>query len=133
MEPETRAGEEEREQFRSGSPVVWPVMSSIPHGSITLMVSHIALLGKGLSQTIHILLIWASVATESRRIPGKPDCCPSCGKHDIRPSVVRGMLDAVMSVFSYAPYRCRACERRFYRHMREADQEEPESQSNAGQ
>jgi hypothetical protein len=35
------------------------------------------------------------------------------------------VIDPLMHVMSYAPYRCRACEKRFYRHMRilETDEE----------
>jgi hypothetical protein len=42
--------------------------------------------------------------------------CPNCHGHDIRPSFQRGFLDAVYSFFSCMPYRCRACEARFYRY-----------------
>jgi hypothetical protein len=33
---------------------------------------------------------------------------------DIRHSLQRGMLDALMSAFGKSPRRCRFCERRFY-------------------
>jgi hypothetical protein len=40
--------------------------------------------------------------------------CPSCDGVDIRHSLQRGILDAVMSAFGKSPRRCRFCERRFY-------------------
>jgi DNA-directed RNA polymerase subunit RPC12/RpoP len=41
--------------------------------------------------------------------------CPSCGGADIRHSLPRGLLDSFMMAFGKTPFRCRRCERRFYR------------------
>jgi len=40
--------------------------------------------------------------------------CPRCGGFDVRPSLTRRMVDAVMERFSRRAYRCRFCRRRFY-------------------
>jgi transposase-like protein len=41
--------------------------------------------------------------------------CPSCNSPDIRRSIGRGMVDAVMLSLQRTPYRCRGCRRRFFR------------------
>ena len=42
--------------------------------------------------------------------------CPNCLMRDIRPSFQKGFQDTVFRLFSCMPYRCRACETRFYRY-----------------
>ena len=49
----------------------------------------------------------------------KPLRCPRCGWLDIRLSSRRGLIDAVLSTLSLAPYRCRTCGARFHRIRRE--------------
>ena len=39
--------------------------------------------------------------------------CPSCWR-DTRRSYSRGIIDRLAYLFSFAPYRCRACGKRFY-------------------
>ncbi|MGD0778629.1 MAG: hypothetical protein ABSC05_38100 [Candidatus Solibacter sp.] len=53
--------------------------------------------------------------------------CPSCGGADVRHSLPRGLLDSLMMAFGKAPFRCRGCERRFYRHPASPAQAEPEA------
>jgi hypothetical protein len=67
------------------------------------------------------------VDEEIKLVPGKPHQCPSCGRKDIRPSVVRGARDGFMRMCGFLPWRCRACERRFYRKMRVAEDVEENS------
>ena len=43
--------------------------------------------------------------------------CPNCGGKDIRPSFAEGMRDSIMLFFQMTPFRCRACEKRFYRRV----------------
>src|ERR1019366_2772813 len=52
--------------------------------------------------------------------------CPSCGGADIRHSLPRGLLDWFMMAFGKAPFRCRRCERRFYRSVAVPAPAEPE-------
>ena len=40
--------------------------------------------------------------------------CPGCGGLDVRHSLKRGLVDALMEMFSRVPFRCRGCARRFY-------------------
>ena len=40
--------------------------------------------------------------------------CPNCGGPDTRHSKRRGILDTLMTTFGKSPFRCRACNRRFY-------------------
>jgi hypothetical protein len=44
--------------------------------------------------------------------------CPGCWGHDLRSSFHQGLMDNLASMFSLAPYRCRVCGKRFYRHRR---------------
>lgn len=64
-----------------------------------------------------------SSAVESQQVQanGGPERCPGCGSADLRRSFTAGMRDAVMQAFSFVPWRCRACERRFYRRLVLAD------------
>jgi len=41
--------------------------------------------------------------------------CPSCTSTNIRRSNRQGFLDQALRLFFVAPYRCRACRRKFYR------------------
>ena len=43
--------------------------------------------------------------------------CPSCGARDVRPSMPRGVWDAIVTAFGRFPMRCRQCQRRFYPHL----------------
>ena len=43
--------------------------------------------------------------------------CPSCGGADVRHSLQRGIVDSFMKAIGRTPYRCRRCERRFYRRV----------------
>jgi hypothetical protein len=40
--------------------------------------------------------------------------CPGCWKRDVQRSRSRGLKDVVARAFSLVPFRCRACQRRFY-------------------
>jgi hypothetical protein len=43
----------------------------------------------------------------------------------VRSSSPHGILDGMMAIFQFAPYRCRGCRSRFYRRsVREAEDEE---------
>ena len=53
--------------------------------------------------------------------------CPSCNGIDIRHSLQRGPLDALMTAFGRKPFRCRACERRFYVHVATPGEDDSES------
>jgi DNA-directed RNA polymerase subunit RPC12/RpoP len=55
--------------------------------------------------------------------------CPSCGGADVRHSLPRGLLDSFMMAFRKAPFRCRRCERRFYRHAAIPSPAEPEART----
>jgi len=39
--------------------------------------------------------------------------CPRCGWHDTRPSHSSDILDMVVRLFGFRPYRCRSCGNRF--------------------
>jgi hypothetical protein len=52
-----------------------------------------------------------------------------CGGHDVRPSARRGLMDNIRKIFSQAPYRCRACQHRYYRHLL-AGPDSPENDEN---
>jgi hypothetical protein len=39
--------------------------------------------------------------------------CPHCGWHDTRPSHSSNILDMVVRLFGFRPYRCRSCGKRF--------------------
>jgi rubredoxin len=41
--------------------------------------------------------------------------CPRCGGRDVRRSAFRGLLDSFMVALRRQPFRCRACQCRFYR------------------
>jgi hypothetical protein len=41
--------------------------------------------------------------------------CPNCHGLNVRQSHSAGLLDAILSVASYAPFRCRVCQHRFYK------------------
>jgi hypothetical protein len=43
--------------------------------------------------------------------------CPSCGARDVRHSMSRGFLDAVIGALGRSPMRCRQCQKRFYRRL----------------
>jgi len=49
--------------------------------------------------------------------------CPQCGWQDVRLSRPRTALDAALSMFSVAPFRCRTCGARFYRYHRRRETE----------
>jgi hypothetical protein len=49
--------------------------------------------------------------------------CPNCKIHDIRPSFQKGFQDTLFRVFSCMPYRCRACEKRFYRYVERKEED----------
>jgi DNA-directed RNA polymerase subunit RPC12/RpoP len=57
--------------------------------------------------------------------------CPNCGGADIRHSLRRGILDWLMNVFDKAPFRCRRCERRFYRRVAVREPVEAEAETPA--
>jgi DNA-directed RNA polymerase subunit RPC12/RpoP len=41
--------------------------------------------------------------------------CPRCGGLDVRHSVPRGFKDSFMMTLGRSPFRCRACQYRFYK------------------
>jgi len=45
--------------------------------------------------------------------------CPECGWTDLRRSMPKGFLDALMRIVRLVPYRCRSCGLRFYRPERD--------------
>ena len=45
----------------------------------------------------------------------RTEFCARCGKSDIRASWAAGIVDAVLAGFRHYPYRCRACNYRYYR------------------
>ena len=55
--------------------------------------------------------------------------CPSCGGADIRHSLPRGLWDSFLMAFGKTPFRCRRCERRFYRHTATPALAEPEART----
>ena len=48
----------------------------------------------------------------------KTESCPNCGKTDTRPSWPAGIVDTLLSGLHHYPYRCRACQYRYYRSRR---------------
>jgi hypothetical protein len=40
--------------------------------------------------------------------------CPNCAGRNVRPSVAMRLEDKLRAMFHYTPYRCRACQNRFY-------------------
>ena len=59
--------------------------------------------------------------------------CPSCGGADIRHSLPRGLLDSLMMAFGKEPFRCRRCERRFYRHTTILSRPEADKEADTAQ
>jgi transposase-like protein len=41
--------------------------------------------------------------------------CPSCGGRNVRPAQPVRLEDKLRAVFRFVPYRCRACQYRFYK------------------
>ena len=41
--------------------------------------------------------------------------CPHCGWQNVRLSHNKGVLDALLGIFSVFPFRCRSCGARFHR------------------
>ena len=41
--------------------------------------------------------------------------CPVCGWMDVRRSMPKGFVDALVRMVGLVPYRCRSCGLRFYR------------------
>jgi len=39
--------------------------------------------------------------------------CPRCGWHNTRPSHTSNLLDMMVRMFGFRPYRCRSCGNRF--------------------
>ena len=48
----------------------------------------------------------------------RTEFCNRCGKTDVRPSWPAGILDPLLAVLHHYPYRCRACQYRYYRYRR---------------
>jgi hypothetical protein len=48
----------------------------------------------------------------------RAEYCARCGKSDIRASWAAGIVDAVLAGLHHYPYRCRACNYRYYRFRR---------------
>lgn len=44
--------------------------------------------------------------------------CPDCGRSDIFPLPVESMADRIAWAAFRGPFRCRACDRKFYRRIR---------------
>ncbi len=51
--------------------------------------------------------------TQQAIAAGMPPC-PNCAGHNVRPSLAVGLEDRLRAVLRYTPYRCRACQHRFY-------------------
>ena len=51
--------------------------------------------------------------------------CPRCGGRDVRVSAIRGFIDSFMVAFGRSPFRCRACQCRFYRRTDEKPSDKP--------
>ena len=49
--------------------------------------------------------------------------CPNCGGRDIRHTQHSGLVDNLMLLLQRVPFRCRGCQKRFYR--RDEWQESP--------
>lgn len=41
--------------------------------------------------------------------------CPWCMSYDVRPSMRRNFIDAVLDLIALGPYRCRSCHRHFHK------------------
>ena len=48
----------------------------------------------------------------------RTEFCANCGKGDVRPSWRAGIVDALLAGLHHYPYRCRACQYRYYRFRR---------------
>ena len=48
----------------------------------------------------------------------KTESCANCGKADVRPSWPAGIIDRLLDSLHHYPYRCRACNYRYYRFRR---------------
>ena len=57
--------------------------------------------------------------TQQAIAAGMPPC-PLCGGHNVRPSVAMRLQDRLGAIFRYTPYRCRACQHRFYQRPKPA-------------
>jgi hypothetical protein len=51
--------------------------------------------------------------TQQAIAAGMPPC-PNCGGRNVRPSVAIRLEDKLRAMFHFTPYRCRACQNRFY-------------------
>jgi predicted nucleic-acid-binding Zn-ribbon protein len=45
----------------------------------------------------------------------KTQSCPGCGSHNVRESHSERLLDFLVELFNFVPFRCRHCRNRFYR------------------
>jgi hypothetical protein len=54
-----------------------------------------------------------TVETQQAIAAGMPPC-PVCGGRNVRPSLAMRLEDRLRAMFRYAPFRCRACQHRFY-------------------
>ena len=58
---------------------------------------------------------WGMPRAVNERQSGKGPRCAACGRMDVRRSMPRGFLDALVRIVGLVPYRCRTCGHRFYR------------------
>jgi hypothetical protein len=67
-----------------------------------------------------VLAIRVAIAIrQAKQSSGKPAVCLACRKVDVRPSWQSGLIDRLLVSRGYLPYRCRACNFRFYRYRRD--------------
>jgi hypothetical protein len=64
-----------------------------------------------------VLILLFKVIAANRRAT-KELACPNCERHAVRLSWQKGWMDYVMSKLACPPYRCIACNHRFYRRKR---------------
>jgi hypothetical protein len=51
---------------------------------------------------------------EGESIEFEQPFCPRCGWHNTRPSHTSNVIDIVVRMFGFRPYRCRSCGNRFH-------------------
>jgi len=73
-----------------------------------------------------VVVLFLSLVVVAHYRGGRDLTCPGCGRHSVRRSYPAGVLDSILITLSCPPYRCIACNRRFYRRDRSGSESERE-------
>jgi hypothetical protein len=67
---------------------------------------------------------YRSAELEQAIAAGMPPCT-NCHGQNVRRSHTSGLLDSLLSIVRYAPFRCRVCQHRFYNRPPKAQPDQP--------